>query len=403
MTDYGYDSNESGGKGSLLLAGLGIGALIMYLADPNSGRRRRARLVDQYQRTARVVQQGADVVLRDASHRALGTVAAVRGWMGERNQSVDEAVLEERVRSALGRATAHPHAVRVQVIGNNVTLHGEALAGEAGRIVACVKKVRGVRAVEDKLRRHGAAENFPTLLGRDSRGGVRHELMQDNWSPAWRSLAGAIGAGLTLAGWIRGGAHGLAMGTAGAGMFARAVANRDLKTLVGVGDASRGVVVQKSIHVDAPVDDVYRHWTIENFPHWMSHVREVRPLGDNRHHWVVEGPAKMPLEWDSEITHAVANQEMEWRAVPGSSVDNAGRVQFMPEGDGTRVQVTICYMPPGGVIGHAVASALGSDPKSRMDDDLMRFKALIETGQPPRDAGAHKQRTGFWPFSGARH
>lgn len=402
MADYDSDRSSSG-NGSLLIAGLGIGALIMYLADPNSGRRRRARLADQYQRTARVVQQGADVVLRDASHRAAGTVAAVRGWMDERNQAVDDAILEERVRAALGRATRHSHAVHVQVAGDTVTLHGDALADEADRIVACAKKVRGVKSIDNRLELREAAEDFPTLRRHAPAGGARLELMQESWPPAWRSLAGAIGAGLTLAGWIRGGTQGLAMGTAGAGMFARAVANRDLKTLVGMGDASRGVVVRKSIHVDAPVEDVYRHWTIENFPHWMSHVREVRPLGNDRHHWVVEGPARMPLEWDSEITHAVPNQEMEWRAVPGSSVDNAGRVQFMPEVDGTRVQVTICYLPPGGVIGHAVALALGSDPKSRMDDDLMRFKALIETGQPPRDAGAHRQGTRFWPFSGARH
>lgn len=405
MADYTHDERESGGTGLALLGGLGLGALIMYLADPYSGRGRRARLRDRYVSTARRLQQVTDVVLRDATHRTTGTVASVRGWMAERGQATDDVILLERVRSALGRTTPHPHAVEVRVVGSNVTLSGDALADEAGRIVDCVAKVRGVRSVEDRLRLHDSSENFPSLQGSGRRAGARMELMQDNWSPAWRSLAGAIGAGLTLAGWIRGGVQGMALGTTGAGLLARAAVNRDFGTLVGVGSAAsgKGIVVQKSIYVDAPVEDVYRQWTIENFPNWMSHVREVRPLGNGRHHWVVEGPAKVPVEWESEITNSVPNQELEWRAVPGATVDNAGRVYFCPEGDGTRVQVTICYMPPAGVIGHAVAKALGSDPKSRMDDDLMRFKALLETGRPAHDAATAKRSSGFWPFSSARH
>lgn len=404
MADHPYDERESrGGTGLVLLGGLGLGALITYLADPYSGRGRRARLKNRYEHAAHKLQQGADVVLRDATHRAAGTMAAVRGWVESRNEATDDVVLLERVRSALGRTTSHPHAVEVQVVGSHVTLSGDALAEEAPRIVACVSKVRGVKWVQDRMRLHDSSENFPSLQGGGERRGARMELMQDNWSPAWRSLAGAIGAGLTVAGWIRGGAQGLALGTTGAGILARAVVNRDLGTLVGVGASrGKGIVVQKSIYVDAAVEDVYRQWTIENFPNWMSHVREVRPIGPERHHWVVEGPAKVPVEWDSEITHAVPDRELEWRAVPGSSVDNAGRVYFSPEGEGTRVQVTICYMPPGGMIGHAIAKALGSDPKSRMDDDLMRFKSLIETGQPPRDA-ATQRSSRHWPFSGARH
>ncbi len=37
-------------------------------------------------------------------------------------------------------------------------------------------------------------------------------------------------------------------------------------------------------------------------------------------------------------------------------------------------------------MGHAVAALFGSDPKSEMDEDLMRMKTLIETGNPPHDA-----------------
>jgi uncharacterized membrane protein len=381
--------------GLMLLGGLGLGALVMYLADPQAGRRRRARLVDQYQHTSLKVQRGADVVLRDARNRAEGFAAQVRSYvprLGARGN--DDAILVERIRSALGRATSHPHAVEVACESGHVTLRGVALASETPRIMSAARHCRGVKSVTNHLIQHESAEGIPALQGGHPREG-RIELMQDNWSPAWRSLAGAIGAGLTFAGWIRGGFGGLALGAVGGGLVARAAANRDLKSLVGARSADHGgIVVQKAIHVDAPVEDVYGHWTIESFPHWMSHVRRVTPLGENRHHWVVDGPADMPVEWESETYDIVENERMSWRSVPGSTVDNAGCVRFMPENGGTRVQVTICYMPPGGVIGHAVAKALGSDPKSRMDDDLMRFKSMIETGTIPHDAAARRPSSG---------
>jgi len=100
------------------------------------------------------------------------------------------------------------------------------------------------------------------------------------------------------------------------------------------------------------------------------------------------------VEWESEITSAVENREMSWRSVAGSTIDNAGRVRFMPENGGTRVQVALSYVPPGGMIGHAIARALGADPKSRMDDDLMRFKSMIETGRLPHDAAAFRRPPG---------
>jgi uncharacterized membrane protein len=57
-------------------------------------------------------------------------------------------------------------------------------------------------------------------------------------------------------------------------------------------------------------------------------------------------------------------------------------VRFQPnEQGGTRVEVRMTYNPPAGALGHAVASLLGADPKHAMDEDLVRFKSLIEEGK----------------------
>jgi uncharacterized membrane protein len=49
------------------------------------------------------------------------------------------------------------------------------------------------------------------------------------------------------------------------------------------------------------------------------------------------------------------------------------------------------YNPVMGGLGHAVAALFGADPKSRIDEDLMRMKTMIETGIAAHDA-ARKEK-----------
>src|SRR5213079_1218714 len=55
-----------------ILASFGLGAGLMYFYDPQSGRRRRALLRDQVQSACVKFQEAERVVVRDASHRAIG-------------------------------------------------------------------------------------------------------------------------------------------------------------------------------------------------------------------------------------------------------------------------------------------------------------------------------------------
>ena len=93
------------------------------------------------------------------------------------------------------------------------------------------------------------------------------------------------------------------------------------------------------------------------------------------------------MQFDAEVSTYVPNEAFGWRSIEGSPVAHAGLMYFEPAGDGrTRVHVRMSYNPPGGWIGHGIASAFGVDPKSSLDADLARLKTLIETGRPPHDA-----------------
>jgi uncharacterized membrane protein len=116
----------------------------------------------------------------------------------------------------------------------------------------------------------------------------------------------------------------------------------------------------------------------------MSHVREVRRLSDDRSQWTVSGPAGVPVTWETVETARVPNELLAWRTEPrgGDAVTHAGTVRFarVPNG-GTRLHITMSYTPVGGALGHGVAALFGSDPKHAMDEDLVRFKSLLEHGK----------------------
>jgi uncharacterized membrane protein len=371
--------------GGTLLAGVGAGAAIAYLLDPDCGARRRGRVRDLARHAARLGRDAAGATLRDVRNRAYGAAEAVSASLDR--DAADDRVVAERVRALLGRLVSHPHAIDVTANGGQVVLSGPLLKAEVKPLLRAVRRTRGVRGVVDYLEPHKAAGNVPSLQGGRPRAPRRDA--RRNWSPTTRLFGTLGGAALVGYGASRRDVPGLLVAAGGAGVMARAASNLKLVRLTGVGAGRRAVDIQKTITIAAPVADVFAFWTCyENFPRFMSRVLDVRPSSrEGRSHWTVAGPAGVPVEFDSQITTLVPNEVLGWRTVAGSAVEHAGLVRFDPDPTGgTRVSVRMSYNPPGGSLGHGVAAAFGVDPKSSLDEDLARLKTLIETGRPPHDA-----------------
>jgi uncharacterized membrane protein len=318
-------------------------------------------------------------VARDLSSRLEGGVHALT-----RSDGASDRVLADRVRAALGRAVSHPGAIEVEVQGGCAVLTGHVLESETRELMRRVGRVAGLKGVDDRLERHRTAGNIPSLQG-DGQVAPRHALERDVWPPAWRIAAGSAGLGAGLWGVWRGGLTGKALLVGGGALVTRATSNRPLSRLTGVGGGRRMIELHKTLLVHAPVDEVYSFWThVENFPRFMDHIREVTrdPRDPHRSHWEVRGPGGVTMKWDAEVTRRVPGELFAWKTLPGSRVEHAGAVQFEQVGDDTtRVHVRMTYNPPAGALGHAFASLLGADPKSRMDEDLVRFKSLLEEGR----------------------
>lgn len=365
-----------------VIGGLGLGASAMYLLDPERGRRRRAMLRDGISARACDSERFLRKSGRDFGNRARGMAARTRNRVFPA-RPVEDDVLAERVRAKMGRYVSHPGAIEVFAAAGRVTLRGPVLAEEADGLVRAVESVRGVREVDDRLEVHDEPGDVPGLQGGGHRSGERPELLQRRWSPAARVAATGAGGALLALGLKRRGGLGLAATALGTGLMARAVSNRSGRRLTGVGAGRRAVDYRKTITVEAPIGEVYDAWSrIENFPRIMSHIREVRDIGAGRTRWTATGPAGIPVSWDAVVTQQVPEEVLAWRSEPGSMIDNAGVVRFEPVRDGaaTRVDIHLSYNPPAGSVGDVVANILGADPKSAMDEDLVRFQSLVEEG-----------------------
>ena len=380
--------SASNRKWTTWLGGAAIGVVAMYFSDPDRGRRRRALVEDKLRHVGTKTSRAIDVATRDFSNRLHGLPARTRHLLTRhRSAAVDDQVLVARIRAKIGRVVSHSHAIEVTSYQGTVQLSGPVLARELEQLLNAVRAIPGIIAIEDKLEVHERANGIPSLQGASLAAGARSEFMPENWAPAWRGAAILSGSALSGYGLARRTPTGIALAAAGIMLLVRGLTNIPLGRLTGISGGGRGIELQKTIEIKASPEVVFDAWSkYENFPYFMSHVLQVRDLGERRSHWIVEGPMGTPIEWDAVLIDSERPTLLSWHSEPGSAVENTGSIRFDPAEGGTRVTVRLSYHPPGGALGHGVATLLGRDPKHELDDDLMRMKSFIETGTVPHDA-----------------
>jgi hypothetical protein len=226
---------------SILLGSAGFGAGLMFLLDPDLGPRRRAIFRDKLISFVRLAGWAADKTSRDLKNRVYGTVASTKSLFSD--TAVSDDVLVERVRSQMGRTVSHPHAIQVTAINGKVTLKGEILARELGNLLRTISTVKGVEEIGNHLKTYEQPGEISTLQGGHPRRGSHYALLQSNWPPAVRLIAGTSGAIAAGAGINRGGVIGSIIGAAGAGLAIAAITNRSLRQIAG----RAGKVVEEQI------------------------------------------------------------------------------------------------------------------------------------------------------------
>jgi uncharacterized membrane protein len=362
------------------MSGLIAGGIFLYFLDPDKcGHRRRILARDKAIHAEHIISRFTDKTVRDLQNRTRGILA--EAWAAIREREVPDEVLVRRIYARIGRVVSHPRALTVKAHDGVVKLNGPVLENEVEALLATVRSVRGVRAVENCLELHKTADGIPSLQG-GSRRSSQPELLQDRWAPATRTLVGLGGLGLlSLANSKR--PLRLPFGVAGGALLVRALTNMPLGQALGLAETPDVIKLQKTIHINAPIDELYQLFANpENFPRIFEHVEDVRHSRDNLYHWKVVGPAGVSVSWEAMVTDNIPNELIAWSSVPGAVVRTAGWVKFQPnESGGTTLQIQLAYNPPAGVIGHVIASLFDADPKHALDDDMARLKTLFEAGK----------------------
>lgn len=210
----------------------------------------------------------------------------------------------------------------------------------------------------------------------------------------WASAVG--GGALALYGITRGSLGGIALALVGAALVQRGVSGhcnlyeamnfnsaggeglRNSENVSVPGD--RGTKVEHNVVINRPALELYTFWrNFENLPNFMNHLESVKRFGGNRSHWVAKAPGGTTVEWDAEVYNEKEGEMIAWRTLEGSQVASAGSVHFEAAGEGaTNVRVNLKYDPPGGKLGSLVARLFGENPQRQIEEDLARFKEIME-------------------------
>lgn len=159
-------------------------------------------------------------------------------------------------------------------------------------------------------------------------------------------------------------------------------------------DATR---VETSLTIGGSAEELYKLWRDpQTLPQVMGHFATVTAQADDRAHWVVSGPGKTGLQWDSQIVQDEPARLLRWYSLQGAKLPNGGSITFAPAtgGRGTVATLEIDFDPPGGSLGKAAAKLLGIVPQVLAVKALRRFKSLAETGEIPTLKDNVSARTG---------
>ncbi len=142
------------------------------------------------------------------------------------------------------------------------------------------------------------------------------------------------------------------------------------------------VNIRYTFTVNRQRQDVYDFWRkLENLPLFMSHLENIEAIDNIRSHWEAKIPGNIGnISWDAEIVKDEPGYFIGWQSLPGSTIDNAGKVEFedAPGYQGTIVKVVISYLPPAGGFGAGIAKLLNPLFEKVVREDVLNFKNYIE-------------------------
>ncbi|BCY15135.1 SRPBCC family protein [Actinoplanes sp. L3-i22] len=135
-------------------------------------------------------------------------------------------------------------------------------------------------------------------------------------------------------------------------------------------------MVQQAIEVSAPLHTVYEQLAaFENYPRFMTGVRQVTTTGTDQTHWIMDVDGKR-REFDAQIIERTPDERVSWSTMEGPLL--AETLTLRPMGE-TKTQIVaqleadIAFLMPSDRHGQESLNR-------RLKADLTTFKGLVESG-----------------------
>ncbi len=145
---------------------------------------------------------------------------------------------------------------------------------------------------------------------------------------------------------------------------------------------SSSINIRTSMKVNRPRYQVYAFWrNLENLPRFMKHLATVKEIDATHSHWEAIIPGNLGrINWNALIVKEEPGALLGWQSVPGSSINNAGKVEFRDADEGgTELNVVISYRAPAGELGGAIAKLFNPIFEKIIRDDINSFATYIES------------------------
>ena len=146
--------------------------------------------------------------------------------------------------------------------------------------------------------------------------------------------------------------------------------------------------VERAITVDRPAAELYRFWrNLKNLPLIMEGLESVEMIDERRSRWTAGTSDGKRQVWEAEFLEEKENEFLSWASDRGSEVATWGSVSFAPApgGRGTEVRLILHYQPPpSDRLSQWFWNIFGTEPGDQIQDDLRRFKQLMEIGEVVR-------------------
>lgn len=189
-------------------------------------------------------------------------------------------------------------------------------------------------------------------------------------------------------------------GAIGLGLLSRgATGSCQLYQALGVSTAEKASATPIGFHctvsLNKPIDEVFRAWcSYDMFPSFMTYVNEVEKESDVSE-WSVDTGLGFSIKWDAVADVDEKEKIIAWQVVDEEAlVQHEGTVYFVeaPGDRGTEIHVHGNYQVIGGAWVAKLGEFLHLGPKRLINEDLRRFKQMMETDEIATTHGELSER-----------